>query len=317
MGTRTVKIGPKYRKSKPIVIAIVGPTAVGKSDFAVEIARAVDGEIISADSRQVYRDLDLGSGKITKREMRGVPHHLLDIASPKRAYSVARFQRDGSNAIARILKWHKAPVVVGGTGFYVDALLLDMKFPNVKPNYALRKKLERLPTDALVRRLKQLDPRRSKEIDQKNRVRLIRAIEIATLYGPIRPLTTTSPYEVLWVGLSCKAETLKERIALRLKKRIRAGMLKEFERLHDNGLSYRRMEALGLEYRYGAWLLRGEIGRMKFEERLAREIFRYAKRQMTWFKRNASIRWFDISETKNALQYVLSRLEQGDHKGDR
>ena len=225
------------KDEKPKVIAIVGPTATGKSDLAVVLAKQYGGEIISADSRQVYRGLDIGSGKVTKKEMQGIPHHLLDVADPKRVYSVARFQRDGRKAIAGILKRGKIPIVVGGTGFYVDALLLDMQFPNVKPDLTLRKKFETLTTEELFCKLETLDPRRAEEIDEHNRVRLIRALEIATLYGPVAPLTTSSPYDIYWIGIRAETDALKERIALRLKKRMRSGMIAEFKFLHEQGLS--------------------------------------------------------------------------------
>lgn len=295
---------------KPKVIAIVGPTATGKSDLAVRVARAALGEVVSADSRQVYRGLDIGTGKISRREMRGVPHHLIDIADPKRAYSAARFQRDGKKAISEILSRGKAPIVAGGTGFYVDALLFDMKFPPVRQDPLLRKKLATLSLDELNSRLAALDPRRSKEVDSMNRVRLIRAIEIATHYGPAQPLSTTSPYDILWIGLTVDREHLRERIKERLKKRLRKGMMKEFSTLHARGLSFRRMEELGLEYRYGARLLEGRITRDEFEHELTREILAYAKRQMTWWKRNKDIRWFEAdADTAPVIALVRRFLE--------
>ncbi len=282
---------------KPKIIAVVGPTATGKSDLAVELARRFGGEIVSADSRQVYRGLDLGTGKVSKREMRGIPHHLLDVADPKRAYSVARFQRDGRKAVAGILSRGKVPIVVGGTGFYIDALLFDMRLPNVKPDLTLRKRLERESTEGLCAKLASLDPERFASIDRKNRVRLVRAIEIATFFGPVAPVTIGTPYDVLGIGLRAGNDSLRERISVRLARRMKRGMLAEFERLHEGGLSWERMEALGLEYRYGARLLRGTITKEVFVSELTREIHRYAKRQMTWWRRNDSIRWFAVGDS--------------------
>ena len=287
------------REEKPQIIAVVGPTASGKSDLAVRLAKKFGGEVVSADSRQVYRGLNIGSGKVTKREMEGIPHHLLDVADPKRVYSVARFQCAGRKAISDILKRGKTPIIVGGTGFYIDALLFDMQFPNVKPNLTLRKKLEKLEAAELCAKLESLDPRRAGEIDKHNRVRLIRAIEIATQHGPVAPLKATSSYDIYWVGVRVSIEILKQRIALRLKKRIRSGMIAEFTRLHKEGLSYKRMETLGLEYRYGARLLQKMITRKEFEAQLTVEIVKYAKRQLTWFKRNTSINWIPIEELDN------------------
>jgi tRNA dimethylallyltransferase len=296
-------------EQKPKIIVIVGMTATGKSDLAVRLAKRSNGEVVSADSRQVFRGLDLGTGKISKREMRGIPHHLLDVADPKRPYSVAHFQKAGRKVIADILKRQKLPIIAGGTGFYIDALVYEMNFPSVRPDMRLRKTLERLATEKLVKRLETLDPKRLETIDTKNRVRLIRAIEIATLYGPVQRLTKKTPYDILWIGLRTDNADLKSRIEKRLKKRIRAGMLKEFARLHAAGLSFRRMEELGLEYRYGARLLRGELSRSEFEKELAKEIRRYAKRQMTWFKKNPDIHWLTPENVSSADALVQKFLD--------
>lgn len=297
-------------ETRPKIVVIVGTTATGKSDLAVLLARKFGGEVVSADSRQIYRGLDLGTGKITKTEMRGVPHHMLDIADPRRPYSAARFQRNARRIIRDILRRGKLPIVAGGTGFYIDALVYDMEFPNVKPNFSLRKTLEKLPLEDLSKRLERLDPHRRKTIDAKNRVRLIRAIEIATLYGPIKPIVTSSPYNILWLGIATNKEDLKERVVRRIQKRIRRGMFREFEHLHKNGLSLRRMEELGLEYRHGARYLCGEIDRATFVSDLARDILRYAKRQMTWFKRNKEIHWLSPDRANEAESIVAKFLMQ-------
>lgn len=296
-------------EQKPKIIVIVGPTATGKSDLAVSLARRHDGEIISADSRQVYRGLDIGTGKITKREMKGVRHHLLDIASPKRTYTVAHFQRDGKKAIRDIVRRGKLPIIVGGTGFYVDALVTDMKLPSVKPDMNLRKKLARSSPDELFQMITRLDPERAGNIDRQNPVRLIRAIEIATHFGPTQPVTTTTPYDPLWIGLAAEKSVLSERIHVRLVKRMKQGMLAEFKKARAGGLTKRRMEMLGLEYRYGARLIDNEIDRPRFMKELEQEIVKYAKRQMTWFKRNRSIHWFDISEIAKVSDLTDSFLQ--------
>lgn len=295
-------------RQKPKIIAVVGPTATGKSDLAVALARRFNGDVISADSRQVYKGLNIGSGKITKKEMGGVPHHLIDVADPKRTYGVAKFQRDGRKAILSILKKGKTPIIVGGTGLYVDALLFDMKIPEVKPDAALRKKLAKLSAPELFAKLLTLDARRAEEIDRHNPVRLIRAIEIATHAGSVSPLQTSSPYEVCFVGIHADSETLKKRISLRLQKRIRQGMFSEFKKLHEQGLSFRRMEMLGLEYRYGARVLQKLITKKEFTEQLTQEIVKYAKRQMTWFKRNKQIHWIEIGNNKQPIEIVSDFL---------
>jgi tRNA dimethylallyltransferase len=174
--------------------------------------------------------------------MKGIPHHLLDIADPKRTYSVARFQRDGRKAIAGILKRGKTPIVAGGTGFYIDALLLDMQLPNVKPDMTLRRKLEKLSTEALNAKLRDLDPRRADEIDGHNRVRLIRALEIAKLYGPVAPITTTSPFDIYWIGIRADTNVLRERIALRLKK---TDSLRNARRIQATAYKWAQLQADG------------------------------------------------------------------------
>lgn len=274
---------------KPKIIVIVGPTASGKSDLAVKIAKEKNGEIISADSRQVYKGLDIGSGKITKSEMRGVPHHLLDVANPKKVFTVADFKKLGQKAIEDILSREKTPIIVGGTGFYIDALVFDMDIPEVPPNKSLREKLENKTVEELFTELEKLDPERAEEIDAKNKVRLVRALEIVDALGKIPKVNKSEKYEVEWIGVDWPDEVLKERIHTRLLKRIRGGMIQEAENLHKKGLSYKRMESLGLEYRYMARFLKGEISREQMISELETKIWQYAKRQRMWFKKNKKI----------------------------
>jgi tRNA dimethylallyltransferase len=276
---------------KPKIIVIVGPTASGKSDLSVKIAKEKNGEIISADSRQVYKGLDIGTGKITKREMCSVPHFLLDVANPKKVFSVADFKKLGQKAIDDILSRGKIPIIVGGTGFYIDTLVFDLDLPEVLPNNKLRKDLEKKTTDELFTELQKLDAERAKEIDSKNRVRLIRALEIIDTLGKIPKTKKTENYDVEWIGIDWPDDILKERIRSRLLKRIKKGMIKEAENLHNNGLSYKRMEQLGLEYRYMARFLKGEISKTQMIEELERQIWQYVRRQRMWFKRNKNIKW--------------------------
>ncbi|OGM91272.1 tRNA (adenosine(37)-N6)-dimethylallyltransferase MiaA [Candidatus Wolfebacteria bacterium RIFCSPHIGHO2_01_FULL_48_22] len=275
-----------------VVIAIVGPTASGKSDLAVKIARASGGEVISADSRQVYTGLDIGSGKIMQREMRGVPHHMLNIASPAHTYTVAQYQKRARRVLERLLREGKTAVICGGTGQYVDAILRDISFPEVKPDRELRAGLEKVSTPKLFSRLKKLDPARARTIDRHNRRRLVRALEIALHIG-------ASPkqggkkymYPTFFIGINPPQKILHKKIYDRLLKRIRGGMLAEVHRLHEQGLSWRRLEQLGLEYRYAARHLQGKLSKQGMIDQLYSEIKKYAKRQMTWFKRNEDIHW--------------------------
>ncbi len=292
-------------EQKMKLIVILGPTASGKSDLAVEIARRVSGEVISADSRQVYRGLDIGTGKITKKEMNGVPHHLLDVANPKRTMSVVQYESLATCAIKDIFKRGKVPIICGGTGLYIDAVLTTASFPEVPPNIALRRKLEKLSVDKLFKQLQKLDPVRAKTIDARNPRRLVRAIEIAGKLGsvPVRP-PILERYNALYIGLTLPQEKLSERIHVRLLARMRRGMVAEAKRLHAQGLSWKRMESLGLEYRFLAQFLQNKISKGEMIELLNIAIRQYAKRQMVWFKRNKNIKWVSPKETREILDII-------------
>ncbi len=274
------------------IIVIVGPTASGKSAYAVKLAKRIGGEVISADSRQIYRGLDIGTGKITKREMEGIPHHMLDVVSPKKVYTVNTFVIEGRKVIEDILGRGKVPIICGGTGFYIDALVGRIAVPRVAPNPALRKKLEKKSAAQLFAMLKKLDPRRARDIDPKNPVRLIRAIEIAKELGHVpRSNPEPLPYAVEWIGIQMPDAILRARIKKRLHARMKAGMVAEARRLHHAGLSFKRMHSLGLEYRYLALLLQHKLSKEEFLAQLENEIWHYAKRQMTYLRRNLDIRW--------------------------
>ncbi len=289
------------RHDLPKLIVIVGPTSSGKTALSIELAKKINGEIVSADSRQVYRGLDIGTGKVTKREMQGVPHHLLDVTSPKKVFTASDFVMHARRAISDIIARGHVPIIAGGTGFYIDALIGTMVLADVPPNDALRAKLQKKSVEQLFAQLKELDPERASTIDAHNPHRLIRAIEIATALknSPAgEPQKRSKPlYDVLWLGIDIPHETLAHKIHTRLLARIKQGMLAEARRLHARGLSYKRMEELGLEYRYMARLLQRKITRTEFTLQLDGEIRKYAKRQMTWFKHNKDINWVK-SETQ-------------------
>ena len=280
------------------LICIVGPTASGKSDLAVEIAKKIGGEVVSADSRQIYKGLNVGSGKITKKEMQGIPHYLLDVASPKRVFTVSDYQKKTEVVLNKIWKKNKVPILVGGTGQYIEAVVDGLVFPEVPPNKILRKKLDTASLSDLQKKLKKLDPRRYKEIDTNNPVRLIRAIEIATHLGKVPKLKKQKRYfETLIIGIKTNTDDLREKIHIRLLKRMRQGMLDEVKKLHKKeGVSWKRLESLGLEYRYLAYYLQNKMSKREMLEKLEIEIGRYAKRQRTWFKRDKRIKWFSLKE---------------------
>jgi len=290
------------------LLVILGPTATGKSDLAVEIAKKYNGEVISADSRQVYKGLDIGSGKITKKEMLGVKHYMLDIISPKSVFSVAQFKKKTEKIITDIHKRGKLPILCGGTGFYISTVVDGLIFPEVKANNVLRNKLEKQTTEKLLETLKKLDPERAENIDIKNRVRLIRAIEISKELGSIPKVKKDLKYNVLEIGLDWQDEILRKRIHDRLLKRMKTGMLKEVENLHKiEKVSWKRLESLGLEYRYLALFIQNKIGRKETLEELETKIWQFAKRQRTWFKRDDRIKWFNPKDI-NKIEKEVKRF---------
>ncbi len=296
-------------ENKLKIITVVGPTSSGKSDIAVLIAKKINGEIISADSRQVYKDMNIGTGKITKKEMSGVTHHLLDVANPKKVFTVSDFKKMAEKSIEKINKKGKTPIICGGTGLYIRSVIDDLAIPDVPPNKKLRKELQEKTVEELFRILKKLDERRASEIDKNNPVRLIRAIEIAKTIGKVPEYKTNSDkYELLEIGLLPKQETLKEKIRSRLLKRIKAGMINEVKKLNKNGVSFKRLNDFGLEYRYVSKFLKGEFTKDEMIEKLNSEIVGYAKRQMTWFKKDKRIVWFDPLKDKNKIIKLVKKF---------
>jgi len=282
------------------LIVILGPTASGKTDLSIKLAKKFNGEIISADSRQVYKRMDIGTGKITKKEMQGVPHYLLDVASPKRRFTVVQYQKLALKAIERIYKKNKIPFLVGGTGFYIQAIVDGIVIPRVKPDWKLRKKLEKKNTKELFLMLKKLDSKRAKNIDKNNPRRLIRALEIVKELGTVPPLSLSGPrFELLMIGV--KKENLEERIKKRLLKRLKIGMVAEVNNLRKSCLSWKRLEEFGLEYRYIAQYLQKKINYEEMIEKIQKESEHFAKRQMTWFKREKRIKWVKTSQEAEKL----------------
>jgi len=277
------------------LIVILGPTASGKSEIAVKLAKKIKGEVISADSRQVYKGMDIGTGKITKREMQGIPHHLLDVASPKRKFTVSQYRKLALAAIKEIFKRGRLPIVCGGTGFYIQALIDGIVIPEVKPDWKLRKELEKKTAKDLFLELKKLDPERAKTIDKANKRRLIRALEIIIKTKRPVPLLKKQllPYSILLIGIKKEKEALKKLIEKRLLRRLKKGMVREVKTLKKTGLSWKRLEDFGLEYRYIAQYLQGKIAYKEMIQKLKKEIEHFAKRQMTWWKSDKRILWIE------------------------
>lgn len=279
-------------KKLPGMIAVVGTNASGKSGLAVRLAERFGGEVISADSRQVFRGLDLGSGKITPDEMRGVPHHLLDVCEPDGFFSMADFQRLAYATADGILARGKLPFLVGGTGLYVDSVADGYMLSDVKPDLKYREHLETFTTPELYQMLCDLRP--GAVIDEHNRNRVMRRLEKIHAGDPGHSRHRPR-YRVLKLGVTWPREILRTRIDERLARRMADGMLQEVRGLLDRGVSPEFLRRLGLEYRYLSAYLLGEIQTEdEMLAELSRAIKRFAKRQMTWFRRDQSIRWLSM-----------------------
>jgi len=288
-----VKQKSEIKNSKKRLIVIAGPTASGKTDLSIELAKKFKGEIISADSRQVYKGMDIGTGKITKKEMQNIPHYLLNVVSPKTRFTVSQYAKKAKRAIKNIQKRNKLPILTGGTGFYIQAVIDGITIPKVKPDWKLRKELEEKTTQDLFEKLKQLDEKRAKTIEKHNKRRLIRALEIILKTKRPVPSPKKQPIDcdVLILGIKKDKQELSELIKKRLAKRLKQGMIAEVKRLKKQGVSYKRLEEFGLEYRYVALYLQNKITKQEMTKRLQKEIEHYAKRQMTWFKKDKRIKW--------------------------
>ncbi len=277
------------KKSK--IIAVVGPTASGKTAFAVNLAHQINGEIVSADSRLVYKGFDIGTAKPTLKEREGIPHYMIDIAEPETDYSAGLYLKDAEKIIKDILSRGKVPIVAGGTGLYLNILLMNYDLPKVEPDYDLREKLKK--TDNLYEILSSLDPQTALEIDPNDRKKLIRAIEIVKLTG--KPLSKSRgrkepEYDVEWLGLNYPREELYDRINGRVDLMMENGLVEETEKLLEkhgriNNILYTIGYQEMVSYLDGILTLDEAVDKLKQNTR------RYAKRQLTWFRKNPDIKW--------------------------
>lgn len=290
---------------KQKVIAIVGPTASGKTALGVSLAKRFNGEIISADSRQVYRGLDIGTEKITTHDMQGIPHYLIGICNPEDTFTVVQFKTVAQKYIRDIIKRKKLPIIVGGTGFYIDALLYDTDFPKVPPDSALRKALDHMSTEKLFEQLKKKDPVRSETIDPHNKQRLIRALEIIEHIGSVPPSKQKkNMYDAFIIGIQTEDDILKQRISERLTRAFEKGLIEEIMALVAQGVSWNRINEFGLEYRIAGKFIRDEITKETMHAEMQTELWHYVKRQRTWFKRNKEIRWFSPDDIHKIIEAV-------------
>ncbi len=271
------------------VIAVVGPTASGKTSFAVDLAQKIDGEIISADSRLVYKGFDIGTAKPTLEERKGIPHYMIDIVEPEVDYSAGLYAAEAKKIINDIHSRGKIPIVAGGTGLYINILLMNYDLPKVEPDYDLREKLRKEPD--LHKILLELDEETANTIDKNDRKKLIRAIEIVKLTGkPVPRRINNSEYEVEWIGLNFPRDVLYDRINRRVDEMLENGLLDETKSLLEkNGRINNLLYTIGyqemIQYLDGLLTLDEAVDKLKQNTR------RYAKRQLTWFRKNPEIKW--------------------------
>lgn len=308
------------------VIAIMGPTATGKSALAVALAKKVHGEVVSADSMQIYRGMDIGTAKATIEERQGVPHHMLDVADPSCSYSVAQYVRDASRCCDGLLREGKVPVLAGGTGLYIDSLLQGREFePESPQRVSLRKKLEqeysKTGGEAMLDRLRKVDPQRAEKLSPQDRKRILRALEYQALTGESltehdrRTQANPDRYRALRVVLDFEdREILNRRIDERVMEMVQAGLFEEVQRLLQKGISpdSTAMQAIG--YKEAALGLQGRIPCPEAVQRIQLRSRQYGKRQRTWFRHEPDalrIFWKDQPDIPQAAELVLRAYREG------
>ena len=309
-------------KKKPMII-LTGPTAVGKTDLSIQLAKAMNGEIISADSMQVYRHMDIGSAKVTPEEMDGVPHHLIDVLEPEEEFNVVVFQKLAKEALTGIYERGHIPIIVGGTGFYIQALLYDIDFAENDGDTAIRRDLEKLAqtqgAGCLHQMLQEIDPESAAAIHQNNVKRVIRAIEFYRQTGKKISLHNEqerekqSPYQFLYYVLDTDRKTLYERIDRRVDLMMEHGLVDEVKHLADMGCTRDMVSMQGLGYKEILDYLSGEIPLEEAVYILKRDTRHFAKRQITWFKRERDVRWLELEQFQNdrkkVLEHILDEIE--------
>lgn len=279
------------------LICILGPTACGKTRYAVELAKKIDGEILSADSRQVYRGMDIGTGKDLS-DYGEVPYHLIDIVDAGSKYNIYEYQKDFEKAYQDIISRGKRPILCGGSGLYIEAATCGYYLPDVPANPQLRAELEALPTEELIKRYEKIRKPHNKT-DYDTRKRLIRALEIA-IHEDEHPVTLSAylPKKTKYIGLNVSREVRNERIDARLKARLAEGMVDEVKKLLESGIASEDLIYYGLEYKFVTLYLTGELDYETMVERLQTAIHQFAKRQMTWFRgmerKGIEIEWIDV-----------------------
>lgn len=308
----TAKIIPR-----PKVLVILGTTSAGKTSLAVKLAEVLGGEIISADSRQVYKGMDIGTGKdLAEYKVKGkkIKYHLIDVVSPKQKFDLAKYQKLAGQAIKDVLMKKKLPIIVGGSGLYLQAIVDNYKLSSVKPDLKKRAELEKLALEELYKKLEKIKPEftaRLNNSDRNNKRRLIRYLEIVLTPGSETKKCEESPYDFLLIGLNAPDDILKERISKRLSDRLQEGLVEELKRLNKSGVSWESLISFGLEYKFVGQYIQEKFEYDEMVQRLNTALYRFAKRQKTWFRRwekqGRKINW--VKDLMGASQIINKWLK--------
>lgn len=305
--------------SKPKVIVICGPTASGKTALSIELAKKINGEIISADSMQIYKEMDIGTAKPDKKEMDGIKHYLLDFVSPDKRYSVAEFKQDAENAINEILAKGKTPIIVGGTGLYIDSLIYGIEYNEIKIDEKYREELEEKAEKegliSLYEEAKKIDPDATSKISSNDKKRIIRVLEIYKATGKTKTEQEVEsrkkdiPYDYYVYAINMDREKLYERINLRVDKMIEKGLINEVELLIQKYNEFpTAMQGLG--YKEVVEYLDGKLSKEEMIDKIKQESRRYAKRQLTWFRKNKQNIWIDgLNDKQNNINIILEGMK--------
>ena len=300
--------------NKPKVIVICGPTASGKTALSIELAKKINGEIISSDSMQIYKDMDIGTAKPTKQEMQEIKHYLLDFVEPDQRYSVAQFKKDAEKAIEEILAKNKVPIIVGGTGLYVDSLIYGIEYQEIELDQKYREELEekvqKEGLETLYEQAKKIDPQAIEKISANDKKRILRILEIYHSTGKtktqqeIESRKNEVKYDYKVFALNIEREKLYERINKRVDIMIKQGLIQEVENLCSKYTEFpTAMQGLG--YKEVVEYLQGKISEQEMIEKIKMETRRYAKRQLTWFRKNKQTIWLDATKGKENVEIIL------------
>lgn len=319
-----IEQGNEVSMVKEKVVVIIGPTAVGKTKLSIDIAKHFNGEIISGDSMQIYRKMDIGTAKITKKEMEGIPHHLIDIKDPTESYSVADFQANVRALISEITSRNKLPIIVGGTGLYIQSVIYDYQFSKQGSNDSIRlqleKEVEERGIEPIYEMLRKIDSESAEKIHPNNHRRVIRALEVYLTTGQTmsqnqeEQIENELLYDATLIGLTMEREKLYNRINARVDKMMRDGLVEEVETLHKQNIrNVQSIQAIGYKEVYD--YLDGKVTLEEALELLKRNSRRYAKRQLTWFRNKMNVTWIDMTDVdyekklKEIIQYIAGKQQ--------